>query len=176
VSERRIVYTNSPEDTFRLGEALGRVLQTGNSVLLSGTLGAGKTLFSKGVAKGAGVTDEVTSPTFTLVAEYEANGAYGSCLFVHMDLYRLYGGDGPTISSKLSSEALDSIDFESYLDGSSIILAEWPQGIMDYFDEAILINLKIPEDELPQIRVILVETIGIHSEHQVDEWVKQWQS
>jgi tRNA threonylcarbamoyladenosine biosynthesis protein TsaE len=172
VADRIEIYTHSPLETARLGEALGKVLQPGDSVLLSGTLGAGKTLFSKGVAKGAGVMDEVTSPTFTLVAEYVA-GAHSP--FVHMDLYRLYGGDGPSISSKLSGEALDSIDFESYLDGSFIILAEWPQGIIDYFDEAILVEIGIPESESPQTRLLSVETIGTQSRHRVDEWVKQWQ-
>ena len=79
--------TSSPEDTRALGEALGALLCPGHLVLLSGPLGAGKTVFVQGVAAGLGVTQRVTSPTFTLLHHYEGEG--GRCLLVHADLYRL---------------------------------------------------------------------------------------
>ncbi len=168
MADRHLFHTKSPDETMRLGMALGQVLHKGDAVLLSGTLGAGKTLFSKGIAKGAGIMDEVTSPTFTIVAEYEGRGFSP---FVHMDLYRLYGED----TEALPFEVLDSIGFESYLDGTFIILVEWPKGVIDYFDEAILVDISMMRDESYDERTLSVEAIGLQGKHRLDEWVKQWQ-
>ncbi len=77
--------TNSLEETLRFGEQLGRKLQRGDVVALFGDLGAGKTALVKGIARGLGITQEVTSPTFTLVHEYTG----GRLPLFHIDLYRL---------------------------------------------------------------------------------------
>jgi tRNA threonylcarbamoyladenosine biosynthesis protein TsaE len=80
--------THSPEETFALAERIGEQLQGGEVFLLKGNLGAGKTLFAKGLAAGLGINpSDVTSPTFTLVNSYE-----GRLRFYHIDLYRLEAG------------------------------------------------------------------------------------
>lgn len=85
--------TNNPEATEALGEKLGREARAGQIYCLSGDLGVGKTVFTKGFAKGLGITEHVTSPTFAIVNEYE-----GRLPLYHFDVYRhfLRGGNGRT--------------------------------------------------------------------------------
>jgi tRNA threonylcarbamoyladenosine biosynthesis protein TsaE len=104
----------SPDQTRRIGERLGGVLQTGHVICLQGDLGAGKTTFVQGIAQGWGSLDSVSSPTFIIVNEYGRNG---SGRLFHMDAYRL--------DSALEAEQLD---FDSMLaDGA--LLIEWPERI-----------------------------------------------
>lgn len=85
----RLFHSNSPEQSIRIAESLGKTLIPGDLILLSGTLGAGKTTFTRGLARGLDVTERyITSPTFTLVNEYD-----GRIPFFHIDLYRLGGED-----------------------------------------------------------------------------------
>ncbi len=77
--------TNSPEETEELGERLGRALSPGDVVAFTGDLGAGKTAFTRGIARGLGIGDRVTSPTFAIVNEYEG----GRLPLFHFDMYRL---------------------------------------------------------------------------------------
>lgn len=108
------VDTNSLEETLRLGERLARELQTGDVVALFGDLGAGKTALIKGIARGLGITQEVTSPTFTLVHEY----AGGRLPLFHIDLYRLD-----------SLEQALAIGIEDYLSGPGVTAIEWSEKI-----------------------------------------------
>ena len=79
----------SADDTIAAGEAFAAVLKSGDIVLLSGTLGAGKTTFVKGVAKGLGVSERVTSPTFTMVRQHECSNDLGIATLHHSDVYRV---------------------------------------------------------------------------------------
>lgn len=79
-----LIKTSSPEDTARIGEKLGALLRAGDVVCLNGGLGAGKTRFTQGLARGIGVSGPVTSPTFTIINEYQ-----GRLSLYHMDVYRL---------------------------------------------------------------------------------------
>ncbi len=108
------VDTHSVEETLRFGERLGRELQRGDVVALCGDLGAGKTALVKGIARGLGITQEVTSPTFTLVHEYPG----GRLPLFHIDLYRL---DNP-------EQAL-AIGIEDYLSGPGVTAIEWSEKI-----------------------------------------------
>ena len=81
----RIMVSNSPEDTLRLGQEWGREAKAGSVIGLSGDLGAGKTQFVKGIARGLGIASRIRSPTFTLVHEYRE----GRLPLYHIDLYRL---------------------------------------------------------------------------------------
>jgi tRNA threonylcarbamoyladenosine biosynthesis protein TsaE len=105
--------TLSPEETRIVGAALAPTLLPGDVVSLSGDLGAGKTAFVQGLAAALGVTRQVTSPTFTIVHEYE-----GRYPIVHLDVYRLDS----------FQEVLD-LGFEEYMDGGSIVLVEWGEAI-----------------------------------------------
>jgi tRNA threonylcarbamoyladenosine biosynthesis protein TsaE len=102
-------YTRSPEDTLSLGKKLGQELKDGDIVALYGGLGAGKTVFAKGIASGLGIEEEVTSPTFTLLKSYE-----GRLKLYHFDLYRIE-----------EEEELAQTGFYDYLGGDGVCIIEW---------------------------------------------------
>jgi tRNA threonylcarbamoyladenosine biosynthesis protein TsaE len=102
--------SHGAQQTQRLGARLGELLSPGDVLLLEGELGAGKTVFAQGVAQGLGITDPVTSPTFTLIHEYR-----GRLPLYHVDLYRLGN----------AAEAAD-LGIEDYLYGEGVTLVEWP--------------------------------------------------
>lgn len=106
----KIYETYSPEETFRLGEGLGRQARPGEIYTLLGDLGVGKTVFTQGVAKGLGIDGPVSSPTFTIVQVYDE----GRLPFYHFDVYRI--GD---------VEEMEEIGYEDYFYGDGICLIEW---------------------------------------------------
>ena len=106
--------TLAPEETIRIGSDLATTLSAGTVILLSGELGAGKTVFAQGVAAGLGVVAPVTSPTYTLVSEYEGR----LVPFYHMDLYRL-GGDDP----------FEELGAEEYVQSDGVTAIEWPEQV-----------------------------------------------
>ena len=103
--------TNSAEETEALGARLGERLEPGAVIAFTGDLGAGKTAFTRGLARGLGCTGRVTSPTFTVVNEYE-----GRLPLFHFDLYRLEGED-----------ALYDVGWEDYLDRGGVCAVEWSE-------------------------------------------------
>lgn len=106
------IITTSPEQTWKIGELLGKLLGPGDTVCLYGDLGAGKTSFSYGIALGLEVREQyITSPTFTFVNEYT-----GRVPFYHIDLYRLTDPD-----------ELEGIGFEEYLDSDGVTVIEWAE-------------------------------------------------
>lgn len=107
------VTTTSPEETRIVGASLAPTLLPGDVISLSGDLGAGKTAFVQGLAAALGVQRQVTSPTFTIVHEYE-----GRYPVVHLDVYRLNS----------FQEVLD-LGFEEYMDGGSVVAIEWGEAI-----------------------------------------------
>lgn len=107
------------DDAIRFGRDLGRVLRSGDLVLLSGRLGAGKTTMTRGIADGMGVSGRVSSPTFVLARVHPAGSADAAAL-VHVDAYRL-GGD-------LSE--LDDLDLDAELESSAIVV-EWGEGLAE---------------------------------------------
>lgn len=111
--------TNNPEATEALGEKLGREARAGQIYCLSGDLGVGKTVFTKGFAKGLGITGHVTSPTFAIVNEYE-----GRLPLYHFDVYRI--GD---------IEEMDEVGFEEYVMGDGVSLIEWANLIEEILPE-----------------------------------------
>lgn len=108
------------EDTFVLGERIGREAQPGEVYTLIGDLGVGKTVFTQGVAKGLGITDHVNSPTFTIVQIYEE----GRLPFYHFDVYRI--GD---------VEEMEEIGYEDYFYGNGLCLIEWANLIQEILPE-----------------------------------------
>ena len=105
-----IIESFSPEDTFGVGEQLAKDARPGDIYTLDGDLGVGKTIFTKGMAKGLGIEEPVTSPTFTILQEYES----GRLPLYHFDVYRI--GD---------PEEMDEIGYEDYFYGQGICLIEW---------------------------------------------------
>ncbi|MBP3893237.1 MAG: tRNA (adenosine(37)-N6)-threonylcarbamoyltransferase complex ATPase subunit type 1 TsaE [Atopobiaceae bacterium] len=108
--------TSATDETIALGERLGRLLRAGDTLVLTGDLGAGKTQLTKGIARGMGIEDDVTSPTFNILMVYE-----GSTMpLYHFDLYRL---DDP--------EQLEDIGFYDALEGDGPCVIEWGEQFAD---------------------------------------------
>lgn len=105
-----VIETYSPEETFALGEKTGRDAGPGEVYTLIGDLGVGKTVFTQGIASGLGITEPVSSPTFTIVQVYEE----GRMPFYHFDVYRI--GD---------IEEMEEIGYEDYFYGEGLTLIEW---------------------------------------------------
>ena len=124
--------THSPEETEALGEALAKRLTPGTVIAYRGDLGAGKTAFTRGLARGLGVREIVTSPTYTIVNEYLG----GRCPLFHFDMYRL-----------ASSDDLWDIGWEDYLDRNGICAVEWSENVEDALEDPIIITIeKLGED------------------------------
>ncbi len=123
--------SHSPEETQEVGKRLGGALPSGSVIALSGSLGAGKTVLVKGVAKALGITEAIVSPTFTLVQEYE-----GSVPLYHLDLYRLSGED-----------EFESMGGEDFLYSNGLTFIEWSEKIESMLPEnTIYINITITPD------------------------------
>ena len=115
-----IIETRSPEETFELGKKIGEAAKPGQVYTLNGDLGVGKTVFTQGVAAGLGITEPVSSPTFTIVQVYEE----GRLPFYHFDVYRI--GD---------IEEMEEIGYDDYFFGEGICLIEWAELIGDILPE-----------------------------------------
>ena len=125
--------THSPEETEKVGAALGAILSAGTILAYTGDLGAGKTAFTRGLAKGLGCTDMVTSPTYTIVNEYIS----GRLPLFHFDMYRL-----------ASSDDLFDIGWEDYLDRGGICAVEWSENVADAMEDAVTVTIeKLGGDE-----------------------------
>jgi tRNA threonylcarbamoyladenosine biosynthesis protein TsaE len=130
--------TRSQQQTERLAETLATSLQPGDVVLLTGPLGAGKTAFVRGLARGLGIDpEEVSSPTFTLVHEY----AGGRLRLFHADLYRLAEGD----TAELGLEEAGVRD--------GILAIEWPDRLVAPFSTAIGVVLAVIDDATREVRI-----------------------
>ena len=115
-----VVLTHSPEETEALGERLAEQLRPGDVVAYFGDLGAGKTAFTRGLARGLGIAEPVTSPTYTLVNEYLS----GRMPLFHFDMYRLG-----------SSDELFDIGWEDYLARGGVCAVEWSEHAEGAFEE-----------------------------------------
>lgn len=116
------------EDTIALGARLGNVLRAGDVVVLSGPLGAGKTVLAKGIAQGMGVEGPVTSPTFVLARVHRARTP-GAPTMVHVDMYRLLDHPGLDLMAEL-----DSLDLDTDLD-EAVAVVEWGEGLVERLSE-----------------------------------------
>ena len=113
---KKTIETTSPEETFAVGRQLGLSAKPGELYTLDGDLGVGKTVFTKGMAEGLGITEHVNSPTFTIVQVYES----GRLPFYHFDVYRI--GD---------IEEMDEIGYEDYFFGDGVCIVEWAEFISE---------------------------------------------
>ena len=119
--------SHSPAETETLGENLGKVLPAGTVLAYRGDLGAGKTAFTRGLARGLGYAEPVTSPTYTIVNEYLG----GRLPLFHFDMYRLTGSDD-----------LWDIGWEDYLDRGGICAVEWSENVADAMENALVITIE----------------------------------
>lgn len=128
------ITTNSPEQTELLGKKLAARLKPGDVIAYYGDLGAGKTAFTRGLAAGLGVTECVTSPTYTIVNEYLS----GRMPLFHFDMYRLS-----------SSEELFDIGWEDYLARGGVCAVEWSENVRDALPpDAVTVTIaRCPEND-----------------------------
>ena len=119
--------TNSPAETEAVGAALGKILKPGTVIAYRGDLGAGKTAFTRGLARGLGSSEMVTSPTYTIVNEYLG----GRMPLFHFDMYRL-----------ASSDDLWDIGWEDYLDRNGVCAVEWSENVEDALEDPIIITIE----------------------------------
>ena len=125
-----IIETKTPQETFEVGKKIGENARPGQIYTLTGDLGVGKTEFTQGVAAGLGITEPISSPTFTIIQEYES----GRLPLYHFDVYRI--GD---------IEEMEEIGYDDYFFGQGICLIEWADLIEEILPEK-LIKVTIEKD------------------------------
>ena len=136
--------SHSPEDTEDIGARLAEQLEPGAVVAFTGDLGAGKTAFTRGLARGLGIPDRITSPTFTIVNEYEG----GRLPLFHFDMYRLG-----------SADELFDIGWEDYLCRGGVCAVEWSENITDALEEDA-VRVDIRRGASDQERVITIAGVS----------------
>lgn len=123
--------TSSPEETVELGKKIGRMLKNGDVIAMQGTLAAGKTTITKGIAAALGIEDTITSPTFCLISEYQ-----GKMPLYHMDVYRLNG-----------AEDFAELGTDDMIYGNGVSIIEWSEKIMRELPrKTILLKITPQED------------------------------
>ena len=130
--------TNSPAQTEAVGTALGKILPAGTVIAYRGDLGAGKTAFTRGLARGLGAGDMVTSPTYTIVNEYLG----GRMPLFHFDMYRLH-----------SAEDLWDIGWEDYLERGGICAVEWSENVADAMEDPVTVTIEKLGEESRRITI-----------------------
>jgi tRNA threonylcarbamoyladenosine biosynthesis protein TsaE len=156
VSWRRTCAT--AEDTVTAGEAFAAVLESGDIVLLSGTLGAGKTTFVQGVAKGLGVSERVTSPTFTMVREHRCANDRGIETLHHADVYRVDSLD----------EVLD-LALGELVEDAGVAVVEWGELAASVFGrDVVTIAFSVDDDE--RRTLVVAGALAETRRAQLDRW------
>jgi len=148
------VHSQNELQTENLGEALGRAVRPGTVIAFSGDLGAGKTAFTRGLARGLGIRDRVTSPTFTIVNEYEG----GRLPLFHFDMYRLG-----------SADELFDIGWEDYLARNGVCAVEWSENVEEALEEDT-IRVCIQRGEQEGQRVITLTNLPAETKERMGNW------
>lgn len=130
--------THSPEETEKIGEKLAEKLRPGTVLAYRGDLGAGKTAFTRGLARGLGYTESVTSPTYTIVNEYLG----GRLPLFHFDMYRLSSDDD-----------LWDIGWEDYLERGGVCAVEWSENVPEAMAGALTVSIEKLGDTDRKIRI-----------------------
>ncbi|MBA3531006.1 MAG: tRNA (adenosine(37)-N6)-threonylcarbamoyltransferase complex ATPase subunit type 1 TsaE [Ardenticatenales bacterium] len=148
--------SENPQQTHALGAQLGTLLRPGDTILLHGDLGAGKTHFTQGIARGLGITEAVRSPTFTLVNEYHE----GRLPLYHIDLYRLMG-DGE----------IATVGVEEYFETDGVTVVEWPERGEAWLPADALHLTLTPISE--QQRALHLEATGARAQALLQDFARQ---
>ena len=137
--------TNSPAETEAIGAALGKILPAGTVIAYRGDLGAGKTAFTRGLARGLGYLEPVTSPTYTVCNE----SLGGRRPLFHFDMYRLG-----------SEDELFDIGWEDYLERGGVCAVEWSENVADALEDPIMITIEKLGEDTRQITIEGGETLA----------------
>ncbi|MBQ3905236.1 MAG: tRNA (adenosine(37)-N6)-threonylcarbamoyltransferase complex ATPase subunit type 1 TsaE [Lachnospiraceae bacterium] len=145
-NQKEVIESFSAEDTAALGEKIGNMARPGEVYTLIGDLGVGKTVFTQGLAKGLGITEPVSSPTFTIVQIYEE----GRLPFYHFDVYRI-----------ADPSEMDEIGYEDYIFGQGVSLIEWANLIEEILPERyVRVTIEKDLEKGFDYRRITLEKIG----------------
>lgn len=137
-----IIRTRTPQETMDLGKKLAGKLVPDSVIALNGTLGAGKTVFTKGIALGLGISETIKSPTFTIICQYE-----GRLPLYHMDAYRIFG-----------DEEFEMTGGKELLTGGGVSVIEWSENIADSMPENIIeVNIRVISPEEREIEIKGIE-------------------
>jgi tRNA threonylcarbamoyladenosine biosynthesis protein TsaE len=147
------IETLSPDSTVEFGECIGRILQPGDILCLSGQLGAGKTHLAKGIARGLEIKEEVTSPTYTIMQMYQ-----GSKVLYHFDLYRLECAD-----------QLQDIGFDEFIYGRGVSLVEWAEKFPEAMPREYLHIQMLYDETQDTVRVIKIQAVGTRFQQRLEE-------
>lgn len=123
--------TSSPEETVELGKKIGSLLKSGDVIAMQGTLAAGKTTITKGIAAALGIEDTITSPTFCLISEYQ-----GKMPLYHMDVYRLNG-----------AEDFAELGTDEMIYGNGVSVIEWSEKIMTELPKKTILLKITPQED-----------------------------
>lgn len=141
MSKTLTLHSLSSDETIELGRKIGEFLKKGDVLAMQGTLAAGKTTITKGIAQSLGVTDVITSPTFCLISEYE-----GKMPLYHLDVYRLEG-----------AEDFINLGTDDMIYGDGVCIIEWSEKIMEELPENTIIIRLTPDPENSTERTITIE-------------------
>ena len=142
----KTIETNLEEETFNLGKTIGEKVKPSTVICLDGDLGVGKTVFAKGLAKGLGIDEAVSSPTFTIIHEYKT----GRLPFYHLDVYRI-----------LDISEMDELGADEYFYGDGVCLIEWATNIEEILPEsAIRITINKDLNKGDNYRRITIKNIS----------------
>lgn len=133
-----VFLSNSPEQTEQIGCRLGQMVRPGTVLAFLGGLGAGKTAFTRGLARGLGITEPVTSPTYTIVNEYLS----GRLPLFHFDMYRLRSADD-----------LFDIGWEDYLERGGVCAVEWSENAAEAMTGAVRIRMEKTGEDTRRITI-----------------------
>ena len=135
--------TETPEHTIRVGFAIGKQLRPGSVVALHGPLGAGKTTLVKGIARALNIEEAVTSPSFTLIAEYEGSREGNPVTLYHIDLYRIS-----------HPQEVEDLGMEEILNGEGIYVIEWAEKASEFLPESVVrVEILIEDKGRRQIKI-----------------------
>ena len=135
--------TETPDQTIRLGLEIGKKLQPGSVVALHGPLGAGKTTLAKGIARSLNIEEALTSPSFTLIAEYEGSREGNPVTLYHIDLYRIS-----------HPQEIEDLGMEEILNGEGICVIEWAEKASEFLPEStIRVEIVIEDKGRRQIKI-----------------------
>ena len=141
------IITHNTAETEAFGEHLAKALQPGDVIAYRGELGAGKTALTRGIARGLGITDRVTSPTYTIVNEYLS----GRLPLFHFDMYRLG-----------SADELFDIGWEDYLQRGGVCAVEWSENVEDALESPIIVDIRHGDED--DTRIITVTGGGFDAD------------
>ena len=133
-----IFETHSPQETEQVGIALAQQLKPGTVIAYQGDLGAGKTAFTRGLARGLGCTEQVTSPTYTIVNEYIT----GKMPLFHFDMYRLTCADD-----------LFDIGWEDYLERGGVCAVEWSENVAEALEDPVIVSMEKTGEDCRRITI-----------------------